>query len=71
MIWWQDPKVIVFLIGVAVNAILFAIIKFNDLYHLGIKVNDLVEEQKKMNKEQKAQGERIAKIEGKLEAYED
>ena len=71
MTWWQDPKVIIVIIGAAINSLLFIVIKFNDLRHLGIKVNEIAKTQKDIAKEQKSQGERISKIEGKLEAYED
>lgn len=71
MEWFNDPKVIIFLVGVAVNAAMFAVIKFNDLRHLGKKVDVIVNKQEEMSKDIVDTKERISKIEGKLEAYED
>lgn len=71
MEWLKDPRTIIFLIGCTFNGLMFIIIKFNDLKHLERSVNRMATAQEKMVDEQKSQGERIAKIEGRLDAYED
>ena len=71
MPWYEDPKIIITLIGVAVNAMFFIVIKFNDLRHLGKKVDKMEEKQDKMAEDIVDVKERVATIEGKFEAYED
>ncbi len=69
-----DPTTIFGCIGILIlllQALMFAIIKFNDLKHLGIVVKNISSDIKEINDKISDVKERIARIEGALEVKDE
>ena len=64
---WNFWRVALVILGFVFNIAILLSVKFNDLKHLAIDVASLCTRLNNLEKETRKQGERISKIEGKLE----